>query len=121
MTLWNLLLDEKGAPNRPKGCRTCYGAIEISSESYDYASLVRKSHYYDIAHCSKVIAPGAVRLASVSECGEAIASAAFANPDGSYALVAANLSESERSVEITGTGRYLTLTLPPRSIVSAKW
>lgn len=121
VTLWNLLLDEKGAPNRPKGCRTCYGAIEISSESYDYASLVRKSHYYDIAHCSKVIAPGAVRLASASECGEAIVSAAFANPDGSYALVAANLSESERSVEITGTGRYLTLTLPPRSIVSAKW
>ena len=82
---------------------------------------MRKSHYYDIAHCSKVIAPGAVRLASASECGKEIVSAAFANPDGTYALVAANLSESSRSVEVSGTGRYLSLTLPPRSIVSAKW
>lgn len=121
VTLWNLLLDDKGAPNRPKGCRTCYGAVEISSERYDYASLVRKSHYYNIAHCSKVIEPGAVRVASTSECGDAVQSAAFANPDGTYALVAANLSEQPQTVEIAGTGSYITLALPPRSIASVRW
>lgn len=121
VTLWNLLLDDKGAPNRPKGCRTCYGAVEISSETYDYATLVRKSHYYDIAHCSKVIMPGAVRVGSESGCGDAIPFAAFANPDGSYALVAANLSEREQAVEIAGTGSFLPLVLPPRSVASARW
>ena len=58
--VWNFLLDENGAPNRPGGCTTCFGAIEISSK--DYTTLDRKTHYYLIAHLSKAFAPGATRI-----------------------------------------------------------
>ena len=72
VTLWNLILDDKGAPNRPGGCRTCFGAIEISSESYSFDSLDRKSHYYNIAHCSKVIKADAWRVASTESLPEGV-------------------------------------------------
>ncbi|HEY6915938.1 MAG TPA: glucosylceramidase, partial [Paludibacter sp.] len=54
--VWNYMLDEKGAPNRPGGCTTCYGAVDISSA--DYKTLDRKSHFYVIGHLSKAISPG---------------------------------------------------------------
>ena len=64
VTLWNFMLDENGAPNRPGGCQTCFGVVDISSKDYSYASIERNSQYYDLAHCSKVIKPGAVRIAT---------------------------------------------------------
>jgi len=53
--VWNFMLDENGAPNRPGGCTTCYGAVDISTK--DYATLDRKSHFYMIGHLSKAISP----------------------------------------------------------------
>jgi glucosylceramidase len=90
VTLWNLILDDKGAPNRPKGCRTCFGAIEISSKSYDFASLDRKSHYYNIAHCSKVVMPDAWCVDVEAELPRGVEMSAFVNPDGTLAVVAVN-------------------------------
>lgn len=124
VTLWNLLLDDKGAPNRPKGCRTCYGAIEIPSDSYSFGSLVRKSHYYDIAHCSKVADPDAVRIGAATNLPSGVEATAFANPDGSYAVAAVNSTETEHAVTVTvvsGSARGFDLVLPARSVVSARW
>ena len=121
VTLWNLILDDKGAPNRPKGCRTCYGAIEISSKTYDYASLDRKSHYYNIAHCSKVIKPDAWAVDVASKLPEGVEMAAFVNPDASFAVIAANHSEEWQEVIVKGAEREFKLTLPARSIASARW
>ena len=53
--VWNLMLDEKGAPNREGGCKTCYGAVDISSS--DYKTITKNSHYYVIGHLSSVINP----------------------------------------------------------------
>ncbi len=121
VTLWNLILDDEGAPNRPKGCRTCYGAIEISSKTYDYASLDRKSHYYNIAHCSKVIRPDAWCVDVESALPEGVEMAAFVNTDSSLAVIAANHSEQMQEVVVKGAKREFTLTLPARSIASARW
>ena len=121
VTLWNLILDDKGAPNRPKGCRTCYGAIEISSQTYDFASLNRKSHYYNIAHCSKVVRADAHRVAVEQTLPEGVEMTAFVNTDSSLAVVAANRSEQEQTIVVRGAKREFTLTLPARSIGSARW
>jgi glucosylceramidase len=121
VTLWNLILDDKGAPNRPKGCRTCYGAIEISSKTYDYASLDRKSHYYNIAHCSKVIRPDAWCVDVESALPEGVEMAAFVNTDFSLAVIAANHTEEWQEIVVKGAKREFTLTLPARSIASARW
>ena len=121
VTLWNLILDDKGAPNRPKGCRTCYGAIEISSATYDYASLDRKSHYYNIAHCSKVIRPDAWCVDVEAALPEGVEMAAFVNTDSSLAVIAANHNEEAKEVVVKGAKSEFTLTLPARSIASARW
>lgn len=121
VTLWNLILDDKGAPNRPGGCRTCFGAIEISSESYDYASLDRKSHYYNIVHCSKVIDQDAMHIGVDSSLQEGIEMAAFKNPDSSLAIVAVNHNTEPQEVVVQGAKREFTLTIPARSIASARW
>ena len=121
VTLWNLLLDENGAPNRPKGCQTCYGAIEITSGSYDYASLDRKSHYYNIVHCSKVIMPDAWAIDVEQSLPEGVEMAAFVNPDSSLALIAANHNKEQKDIVVKDAEREFTLTLPARSIVSARW
>lgn len=121
VTLWNLILDDKGAPNRPKGCRTCYGAIEISSETYDYASLDRKSHYYNIVHCSKVIQPDAWAVDVEAALPEGVEMAAFVNPDSTLAIVAANHNKEWKEIIVKGNHKEFTLTLPARSIASARW
>ena len=121
VTLWNLILDDKGAPNRPKGCRTCYGAIEISSETYDYASLDRKSHYYNIAHCSKVIRPDAWCVDVEAALPEGVEMAAFVNTDSSLAVIAVNHNEEAKEIVVKGAKSEFTLTLPARSIASARW
>ncbi len=121
VTLWNLILDDKGTPNRPKGCQTCYGAIEISSESYDYASLNRKSHYYNIAHCSKVIMPDAWAIDVEKSLPEGVEMAAFINPDSSLAIIAANHNKEWKNIVVKDSKREFTLTLPARSIASARW
>lgn len=121
VTLWNLILDDKGAPNRPKGCRTCYGAIEISSETYDYASLDRKSHYYNIVHCSKVIQPDAWAVDVEATLPEGVEMAAFINPDSTLAIVAANHNKEWKEIVVKGNRKEFTLTLPARSIASARW
>ena len=40
--VWNFMLDANHGPNRPGGCTTCYGAIDIQS---DYKTMTRNSHY----------------------------------------------------------------------------
>lgn len=39
--VWNFMLDANHGPNRPGGCTTCYGAIDIQS---DYKTMTRNSH-----------------------------------------------------------------------------
>lgn len=53
--VWNFMLDDKRGPNRPGGCTTCFGAVDISST--DYKTLDRKSHYYLSDTCQKCFIP----------------------------------------------------------------
>lgn len=118
--LWNLMLDEKGAPNRPGGCTTCYGAIEISSS--DYRTLKYNSHFYDLAQCAKVIRPGAVRIGASGYTTSGLEYLAFRNPDGSTAFVALNTSDQEVTVAVYETSEHsFRYTIPAKSIASFRW
>ncbi len=118
--LWNMMLDEKGAPNRPGGCTTCFGAIEINSSNYK--TLKFNSHYYDLAHCSKVIRPGAVRIAADGYTAAGLSYLAFRNPDGSMAFVVLNKGAQEQTVAVYQTAaRSFKYTVPAQSIASFGW
>jgi len=56
---WNLASDPKQDPHTDGGCTECLGAITI-----DGNSVIRNPAYYIIAHASKFISPGSVRIKS---------------------------------------------------------
>jgi glucosylceramidase len=117
--VWNFLLDEKGAPNRPGGCNTCYGAVEISSS--DYATLNRKTHFYVIAHLSKVISPGATRIETNGYKTTGLFITAVENEDGTYGVVMLNENETSLKITLQDGNHSFPYTIPGKSIASCRW
>jgi glucosylceramidase len=117
--VWNYMLDENGAPNRPGGCTTCYGLVEISST--DYKTLDRKSHYYLIAHLSKVIFPGAIRIDVSGFKAVGLYVTIVENLDGTYGAVLQNDTDIAIETVIEDDKHSFPLTLAPKSITSCKW
>ena len=119
VTLWNLMLDDKREPYRPGGCDRCFGAVTLSSS--DRRTLTRNSHYYNVAHCSKVLDPGAVRLGTKGYESAGLTYQWYRNPDGSQALLLLNEGTSEALVNFV-TDRYsLSCKVPARAIQSVRW
>ncbi len=119
VTLWNLMLDDKRGPNRPGGCTTCYGAVDINSS--DYKTLDRKSHYYNVSHCSKVIRPDAVRIGTTGFTASGLSYAAFENTDGTYAFVVLNKNSAAQSLTVADGTHSFKYEVPARSIASFRW
>jgi glucosylceramidase len=116
--VWNLMLDSNRGPNRPGGCQTCYGAVDIGA---DYKTITRNSHYYIISHLAAVVRPGAVRIGTTGHTAAETAYAAFANPDGTYAFVLLNSSTEARTLVVDDGTRHFVCTLPPRAVGSYLW
>ena len=121
VTLWNLMLDNQGKPYRPRGCSTCYGAVSIDPGSYALGSIVRNSHYYDVAHCSKVLQPGAVRLGTGGGAIAGVNAQVFQNPDGSCAALLLNESGDDVLVNLVTGSHSIGCRIPARSIQSVRW
>jgi glucosylceramidase len=117
--VWNFLLDEKGAPNRPGGCTTCYGAVEISTS--DYATLDRKTHYYLIAHLARVIRPGATRIGFNGYQASGLYMTIVDNTDGTYGAVLLNENSTQIKMTLEDGNHSFPITIPPKSIASCRW
>ena len=114
--VWNLLLDENGAPNREGGCKTCFGAVDIQTD--DYATMRRNSHYYVIGHLSAVIKQGATRIGVEKTTDDSLQCTAFENPDGSLACVLLN-KKNEATYQTISVGKhYFSYEIPANSVVS---
>ena len=121
VTLWNLMLDSDNEPFRPGGCSICFGALTLSTKDHSLKGVVRNSHYYNVAHCSKVLAPGAVRLGTEGYTADQVTYQWYRNPDGSYAIVALNEGSGEVRINFL-TDRYsVPCKLPAKSLVSLTW
>lgn len=121
VTLWNMVLDDQKGPYSPQAgsCKTCYGAVEVSSK--DFKVTTRRTHYYQIAHASKVVKPGAVRIGTSGFSKAGVTCMAFQNPDGSYAVLALNEGASDTTVRFVSKGHSVKVTLPEGSITSVIW
>ncbi|MCQ2230081.1 MAG: glucosylceramidase [Bacteroidales bacterium] len=115
--VWNLMLDADKGPNRPGGCQTCYGAVDINT---DYATYTKNSHYYIIAHMSSVVKPDAVRIGTSGYTAKGLTYSAFKNTDGSYAMVVSNNSASMTLTIDDGT-HHFSAEIPSNSAVSFSW
>lgn len=121
VTLWNLMLDYQGKPFRPRGCSTCYGAVSIDASDYSLESIVRNSHYYDVAHCSKVLQPGAVRLGTSGYSAAGLTYQLYRNPDGSYAALILNETGSDALLNFVTDNYAVACRIPARAVQSVTW
>ena len=120
VTLWNMMLDSEGKPYRPGGCSTCFGAVTISAGDHSLKGITRNSHYYDVAHCSKVLLPGAVRLGKKGYTPDNVTYEWFRNPDGSYAVLVLNQG-SDALLNLVTDKASVSCKLPAKSIQSIVW
>ena len=115
--LWNLALDTKFGPHLG-GCGNCRGVVTIDSASGTYA---RNNEYYALAHASKFVRPGAVRIAS--EGGDSsLVNVAFMNADDkSKVLIVVNNADHAQTFSVRWAGRGFQYSLPAASVVTLTW
>ncbi|MBR5063528.1 MAG: glucosylceramidase, partial [Bacteroidales bacterium] len=104
---------------RPGGCSTCFGAVTLSTK--DRKSLVRNSHYYNVAHASKVLLPGATRQETKGYTADGLTYQWYRNPDGSQALLLLNAGSSEIMVNFVTDKYSVPCKVPAKSIQSIRW
>ena len=83
--------------------------------------IVRNSHYYNIAHCSKVLQPGAVRLGTKGYTSESVTYQWYRNPDGSYAIILLNEGTTNTIINFVSGKVSLQCYIPARCIQSILW
>jgi glucosylceramidase len=116
--VWNLMLDSNRGPNRPGGCQTCYGAVDIDLSNY---AITKNSHYYIIGHLSAVVKPGATRIGASGYTATGITYAAFENTDGTYALVLLNNTGENKTITIDDGVAHFSYAVPAQSVISYQW
>ena len=109
---WNLANNEEFGPHTPGGCTECKGAITINSSEY----FTRNVAYYIIAHASKFVPAGSVRVAS-SETSK-ISSGAFTTPQGKTVLIIQNDHSDPENFNIKYKGKTATATIAGKSVAT---
>jgi glucosylceramidase len=110
---WNLASDPSYQPHTNGGCSTCLGALTIG------ANITRNVSYYIIAHASKFVKPGSVRIAS--NIAGTLQNVAFKTPDGKKILIVLNDSNASQTFNIQFNGRIVTTTLAGGSVGTYSW
>ena len=111
---WNLALDETGKPNI--GPFNCGGMVTIDSRTKE---ITRSGQYCAFAHYSRAVRRGARRIESSGSL-ERVSHVAFANPDGTNAVVLTNAG-AEKKALLRLSGREAEVNLPAGSMVTLTW
>jgi len=111
---WNLASDPSNGPQTTVGCPMCIGALTITP-----SSITRNVSYYIIAHASKFVRPGAVRIASNEISG--LPNVAFKNTDGSKVLIVLNNSGSAKTFNIKFNAKIVASTLNNGAVATYTW
>lgn len=111
---WNLASDNTYSIHTPGGCSECKGAVTITG-----SNVTRNVGYYIIAHASKFVPAGSVRIASNQDAP--IYNAAFKTPAGKKVLIAMNDSNTPVSFNISYKGKWVTVMLPAGAAGTYTW
>jgi glucosylceramidase len=138
--LWNLAADPLFDPHTDNGgCSMCQGAITIDGDK-----VSRNIAYYTVAHASRFVRPGSVRIAStnpgdntinitsdeeqsgiyratVIENTQVLPNVAFKTPGGRIVLIVANDRASVAYFNIQFRGQFATIKLSPGAVGTYVW
>src|SRR5436309_2957970 len=120
---WNAILDETGGPwavspvhgNPDPNVQHPLVIINKSTHEVTYTGA-----YYYLAHFSKFVRPGAVRVQTTGKSRD-VRVMAFQTPEGGFVSQLLNSLTSDKEVNLVSRGRTLHLALPPPSITTAAW
>lgn len=110
---WNIASDPAYDPHTPGGCSTCEGALTISS------GYTRNVSYYIVAHASKFVPAGSVRIASNLQTD--LPNVAFKTPDGRKVLIVLNSGSTTQTFNIGFNKRTAVTTLGSGSVATYVW
>ncbi len=114
---WNLAADENFNPHtNDGGCTTCRGALTIDSKT---GSVSRNVSYYIIAHASKFVPPGSVRI-STNIIGD-LYNVAYLTPPGKKVLIVVNDSDSDKTFEIGYKNTSVKAELQSGAVGTYEW
>jgi glucosylceramidase len=120
---WNMVLDEKGGPWLVS---PVHGDPD-PNEQHPVVILNCKTHevsytglYYYLAHFSKFVRPGAVRIATTGSL-KGVRCIAFKTPEGGLVSELINSRKTDAKIRLDSRGRSLRLTLPAISITTCLW
>jgi glucosylceramidase len=111
---WNLAADSDQNPHTPGGCTECRGAITIDGDS-----VKREDAYYIIAHASKFVVTGSVRVASTEVAG--LPNVAFRTPAGRLVVIVLNEGAEPKTFGFRRGQQSLSATLPPGAAATYVW
>ncbi|MFC5467297.1 discoidin domain-containing protein [Cohnella suwonensis] len=118
--LWNIALDPDRGPlnSDTNGIPLMRGLLTIDPDNGDVSYNV---DYYELAHASKFVNPGAYRIYSNTFGDGSIEDVAFQNPDGSKVLIAHNSGTSLKTFSVADGTQSFDYTLNAGSAVTFKW
>jgi glucosylceramidase len=138
--LWNLAADPENRPHTDNGgCPMCQGAITVDKDEVGYNLA-----YYTIAHASRLVTPGSVRIYSTArgetsvsltddeeragvqriaatENRSALPNAAFRRPDGKIVLIVANDTGEDAEFTVQCDGAVARLKLVAGGVGTYLW
>ncbi|WP_447640133.1 MULTISPECIES: glycoside hydrolase family 30 protein [Chitinophagaceae] len=106
---WNISSNPTLTPHTPGGCTECLGAVTINGNN-----ITRNAAYYIIAHASKLVRPGAVRIGTNTLTG--LPNVAFKNPDGTIILIVLNKKTTSATFNISVNGKTFNTIMTPLSV-----
>jgi glucosylceramidase len=119
VVLWNLVLDQNHAPHLG-GCTDCRGVVTID-HSQSPAVITPTVDFTALAHASKFVAPGALRIDSTSSEASPLKHVAFRNSDGSIVLLVLNPGDSAATFNIAWQDEYAACSIPPHAVITFYW
>lgn len=107
---WNMVLDKQGGPNWFKNWCTAPVIVDPEKDEVYFTPL-----YYTMAHFSKFIRPGAVKIGCTISNKELMATA-VKNPDGTIAVVIFNPTETDQTLEINNNTSKTNISISAKAI-----
>lgn len=111
---WNLANDPAFSMHTPGGCTQCKGALTVTATSY-----TKNVSYYIIAHASKFVPAGSVRV--YSNIAGDVYTAAFETPAGKKVLIVLNDGNTEVAFAIKYKGKFADATLSSGTVATYVW
>jgi glucosylceramidase len=111
---WNLAADQNYGPHTAGGCSTCLGAYTING-----TAVSKNTSYYIIAHASKFVLPGSVRVAS--NIAGNLQNVAFLRPDGKKVLIVLNDEANSATFTVQFNNQNFSVNLEGYAVATFIW